>query len=182
MESKESVIQAVREIAQWSQENFGEQKGDGLHLGRIAPLLGIFEEIYEYLYADCQQESLDALGDILIFMVDYLSRCGKSPEEIADMILHVDESKLARAQLKCMRLARCLRLARHELKRVQGIRGYENDVFYASIRDEAIRELISIVRVLLKLFSSYEPDDALLLVWNRVKQRNWRANPENGSA
>ena len=183
MESREAVAQAVGEIAQWSLENFKEQEGDGLRLGRVAPLLGIFEEIYEYLRADCQQEALDALGDILIFMVDYLSRCGKSPEEIADMILCSDIDQLVSAPSnKCMPFIKCLSLARHELKRVQGIRGYADDTFYATMRDASIRNLINIVRVLLQSCSPFELDDALLLVWNRVKHRNWRANPENGSA
>lgn len=46
MTNHERIATAVQEIAQWSKDNFGEQEGDGLKLGRVAPLLGIFEEIY----------------------------------------------------------------------------------------------------------------------------------------
>lgn len=173
MTNHERIATAVQEIAQWSKDNFGEQEGDGLKLGRVAPLLGIFEEIYEYTFAQTVEEALDALGDIAVFLVDYLSRCGKSPEEIASLLLEVDVCTSSWAE--------CLYLARHELKRVQGIRGYKDKEYYDTMRDDSVRDLINVVNIQLKRFNKSGIAEILLETWEAVKKRNWKKNPGNGT-
>ena len=173
MFGREDLVQAISEIASWSKANFGEQEGDGLHLGRVAPLLGIFEEIYEYIFAQTVEEALDALGDIAIFLVDYLSRCGKAPEDIASLLLDVNAYNASWAE--------CLYLARHELKRVQGIRGYKDKEQYDTMRDDSVRDLINVVNIQLKRFNKSGIAEILLETWESVKKRNWKKNPENGT-
>jgi len=173
MENRERIAEVVQEIAAWSKANFGEQEGDGLKLGRVAPLLGIFEEIYEYTFSQTVGEALDAMGDIAIFLADYLSRCGKSAEDIADMFLEITYDNSSWAE--------CLYLARHELKRVQGIRGYSDVVYYTRMRDDSVRDLITVVNTQLKRFDKSGIAEILLETWESVKKRNWKKNPGNGA-
>jgi NTP pyrophosphatase (non-canonical NTP hydrolase) len=78
------------EVAQWATANFGDNNG----YGAMAPMMGMVEEVGELYHvrlkaiqriresarresADAKdEEEADALGDILVYMLDYAARRG----------------------------------------------------------------------------------------------------------
>ena len=81
--------QLQREMREWSERNFGEQPS-------YQPLLGVVEELGELAHAQLKEEqgirtnenhiedAQDAVGDLLIFLMNYCSSRGWDVQEILE--------------------------------------------------------------------------------------------------
>jgi len=183
MESDRKDLAVFKEIAQWSKENFGDQSGDGLVLGRVAPLLGMVEELGEAGRSEGYWETVDALADYLVFLVDYSSRSGLSSQECLDIFSSpIDFSatgvfSIGLRELYCVTSSLC----HCELKRVQGIRGFSDDNVYREVQKKLLSSAVDMVgRLLHVLNHDASPLDLLNFVWSEVRKRNWKASPETG--
>ena len=191
-----SPINDLRElqaaVGQWSRSNFGEQESKHLVLSipspthnaepfrypfplqSLAPLLGLVEEIGEFARAKNHAEMKDALGDILIYLLDFCSRENTvlSPDSTdwtpniytpqISLILTIEVGKLCHAVLK-----------RHE-----GIRGYDDDRKYFIHRDEAVANLFKIVDTACQaLFSESAFQVAKATFDGVVSKRNYKKSP-----
>lgn len=179
---REKVANIAEEIKIWSEANFGDQSG----YNQVAPLLGIAEEIGEYVASGCTDP--DAIGDCTIFLIDYVMRTGWKAEDVAEIFESLvdvmaaghQKSDLEEALYTIGMLYKC------ELKRIQGIRGYIGDKY-------RFHQQIAVLRTLRWLESSarkhveHAPDVPALVhiletTWTTVSRRNWKANPETGVA
>lgn len=169
----------------WSERNFGKQH-------ERYPLLGMIEEILEFDSAwkdmdvactfdtppvseweKLQANILDAVGDIAIYMLDY---CGKRGLELNSLWverLFLDD-KMSRNWHDLTPLAR--RLAHHQLKGEQGIRGTPEH--HLREIDMTCRAVLAHLEVICK---SMRKDFLEILdgVWSKVRQRDWTKNPVN---
>lgn len=92
------LSQIQQEVFSWSVLNFGyqESKRSGAQLGSLAPLLGVCEEVGELCHAQLKshqgirgfddhdkrrEATQDAVGDILIYLMDFCSREGLDIDE-----------------------------------------------------------------------------------------------------
>lgn len=195
------------QIGSWSAKNFGCQetpylrvrragniergrpraKGDvsGLplgdpvvvELGALAPLMGMVEELGELAEANAARDRDDAVGDIAVYLCDYLCREGLAwPERftIPDADQYIPP--LAGLMLHIGKLFRC------HLKRHQRIRGMENDEAFHAARMDAIR---GIVWHLEDVSRNADRGTNLLVIlnatWNGiVSKRDWRADAAGG--
>lgn len=175
--------QLVKEVGEWSKQNFGEQETlilpvvpfstvkkyveySPLHivtvdnpvvcLGSLAPLMGIVEEYGEFIDADTEDDRKDAMGDMVIYLSDYCNREGMEFPNInleRDAILGVEIGKLFHATLK----------------RFQGIRGFDDTAKYIEFRDKAVEGIVTSLARIDDQFWFYGID-----TWNKiVKKRNW---------
>jgi|JI9StandDraft_1071089.scaffolds.fasta_scaffold26938_9 NTP pyrophosphatase (non-canonical NTP hydrolase) len=160
-----------QEIGKWSEENFGDNgMGEFKH---CRPLMGITEEYGEYIDATRMDDIRDALADMGIYCLDFCYQTGCVIQEV---------------DWEGLELESCLgKMNRIVLKRIQKIRGYDDDnkfeselTFYCScffhVLDDNLyagtigKTYPSIVQLI---------DD----VWEKtVSKRNWKANKENGAA
>lgn len=164
------IQQVFAEVPSWSQENFGDQKG----LNYIAPLMGILEEVgelQEVIELDAPKkpenslmdEINDAVGDIGIYSIDFLARVGVNVIDIwpftVESIKHSPVVYLSQVNHAC-------------LKRHQGIRGFDDNMkFYEYV--------ITNMRLFLaKINSQYNLTENTITTWQRVRERNWKKNPE----
>lgn len=206
------------QVGEWSRRNFGDQESKWLEptplslypdntpacclqrLNHIAPLLGIIEEIGElatacHLSSHDYAAARDAVGDIMIYLADYLVRMRPNCPDPASMInwLLVDD----RLRIECPEssiggssqflLTHIGQLVHRNLKRHQGIRGYhDNHKFFPEIRLQLNDILIGVGR----LYALSKPDrqcsvhEILIIAvdtWQQVKQRDWKKNPTNAA-
>lgn len=80
----------LKDVRLWSNHNFGEN--DGIE-GSLNPLLGVMEELGELVHCILKtrqkirldenhtENGKDAVGDLMIYLVDFCSRIGWSLEE-----------------------------------------------------------------------------------------------------
>jgi len=174
-----------KEVGQWSRDNFGSQESKarpGLHLESLAPLMGIVEELGEleeawqnYVEFD---DAKDAIGDILIYLCDYMYReidCYFPPLRYIDNS-DVNYSSLSQIHICLGKLFHCT------LKYHQGIRGIDNFDSYAIERDRCILELL---RYLHKFTVDQFAGETLTKIindtWeNVVSKRDWKKDSVNG--
>jgi len=179
MDTQEQLITAIKEIGAWSKENFGDQEGDGLKLGRIAPFLGIIEEVGELSRSSDYGDLKDAAGDMSILITSYLMRTGWPAEEIAKIYSNACRP-LALPNLQSVVLT-LAELCHTELKRVQGIRGMDDPETYAIRQRGNVAYLVSWLHTNFSRWGSQDtPLTVLIEVWQRVRQRNWKVNKLNG--
>jgi len=175
MQDLERLERLFDQVGQWSLENFGYQESRavrGVCLGPVAPLLGMGEEIGEWLVAESEDQVLDAVADIGIFIADFSRRDGSRMPgwmfENSGRIPVVDEQGHMWSVLLCyLQLEHCV------LKFHQGIRGLDEtyhdrrDLLLASIwwhLDRYVEE--SYGRRLIDLVEEVYNDI--------VSKRNWR--------
>ncbi len=160
------------EVGQWSLANFGNQqsKFNDAILNEISPLLGLMEEAGEYSMAKTKEESLDALGDMMIYLCDFACRDG-AYLIIPDHTIHV----IGYPQL----ITSIGMLCHVVLKRHQGIRGYDNPLKYINDRDIALIEIMWKINLLCTKAHSTDTLDVLNNTWKSVNKRDWKCNPEN---
>lgn len=170
---KHELVKIINEIGRWSEENFGDQSGDGLTLGRIAPLLGVIEEGREVLEATSVTDLIDGIADMLIFLSDYVTRSGFPAEELAEFILSRDHTRPVTFSAVVGRLCAA------ELKRVQGIRSGRDDEWYRDQQRTAIREIVAWCYSMLPLGDN-KLAEHFVNVWSEVKKRNWKQFPSDG--
>ncbi len=152
-------------VNNWSMANFGSQSG----LGLLMPLLGIVEEVGEYDEALTLEDKEDAIGDILIFALDYAKRAGMDLSDIPIWSDHISYcpnkwvSKLAHARLK----------------RFQKIRGMENISAFRVKEKEAIAGLFGACEGLAhSLGSDGAFEIACKTFINVVAKRKWHTQPD----
>ena len=160
------LTRVFTEVPIWSSQMFGDQKG----LNHLAPLLGILEELGELEEAQREtdldlriRDMEDAVGDIGIYTIDFLTRLGIDPVIVwpswAAKQDHPALVYLARVNHAC-------------LKRHQGIRGFDVDaVFDEAVIDNTAAFLHCINNV-------YALSRCTINTWkNVVSKRNWKAKP-----
>lgn len=158
----------------WSFDNFGEQvsKQTGQTLGSLLPLLGIGEEVGELdaaIEENNEAEIRDALGDIMIYLMDFCNR---------EQVLIYECIPRDTIMVKPTTFSRALgRLNHVMLKRHQGIRGYDDDNFFFEERNKAIFSLYNKV-VAVSYDFGIDPYSNIEAVAEKVLGRDWKANPE----
>lgn len=145
-------------VGKWSVANFGSQRG----LGCLAPLLGMCEEVGELGSADTPEDREDALGDILIFLMDYCYRAGVDLSS-----LHHDSDYIG------VSVAAAVGKLHHvQLKRLQRIRGMEDTAVFRSVQLTAVKDVVFAVDRQTPVAA--DAFDIARAVWNTVvSKRQW---------
>jgi hypothetical protein len=167
-----SFRQAISEVGEWSQRNFGDQKG----AGALAPLAGIVEEIGECAEATKTEDVVDAYVDQLVYLADVCYRCGIVVD--AEWNIPPDIEEPIEVSLG--------RLAHAVLKRHQGIRGYDQDEKFIPEATEAATEVFHSIQEAFYYEdciagSPYDLGEEFTKEWRRVKKRDWKKNPGNAN-
>ena len=148
------------EVANWSRDNFGNQKG----IEYLAPLLGLVEELSELEtaeYLENSEEITDAVGDIGIYMLDFLARAEINVAVVWPTL--IDSTITANPIVFLGRICHCC------LKRHQGIRGFDNDDHFRNELEQAV------IAFLTRINNKYDLTAATINTWQRVvSKRNWK--------
>ncbi|MGB9591552.1 MAG: hypothetical protein ACPL1K_03435 [Candidatus Kryptoniota bacterium] len=179
--TRQRLYELVASIGNWSRKNFGNQEGDGLVLGRIAPLLGIIEECYEAFESLHMLQSIeDAVADAGIYLLDYISRSCQEQEELDEVVnLFFTETKYQYTTVEAL-LEILGKLCRIELKRIQGIRKFQDRSFYIKERNKILKYLIDwfinfSVRCNIDWLEAIDKTFTTI-----VQHRDWTSNPNTG--
>lgn len=161
------------EVGEWSIENFGDQPD-------VNPYIGTGEEAGELadrinLNENPNEEEIDAIGDVLVYLADFCARRGLDMQAAYDDAEHRSpthenffrEWTAARGQLE-----------RSILKRRQGIRLDEDRV-----GDEAEQEAVSRIICCLQYFATergYTLNECVQAAWyDEVIDREWDSSYTN---
>lgn len=166
-EENMELQQVFAEVPVWSRENFGDQKG----LEHKAPLFGIFEEFGELMIAIEEDGSTDnihdAIGDIGIYSIDFLSRVGIDPVEVWPAVTDVGH------QYKHTAYPYLSKVGHAVLKNHQGIRGFDDQSKFL------LEVKVNMALFLGRLNNHYDITKHTITTWeNNVRKRNWKKNPE----
>lgn len=199
-------------VGEWSRKNFGNQESKSkaillpipgqptvivkLPLSSLAPLLGIGEEVGEYASAKDEVEMLDAIGDIGIYLCDFISRENEEADETMTLDLgtlyqraaardtrqfYSSDNPNLRKMIAFRTLVEgCGQMQRSCLKRHQGIRGFDNNAIYFESLCNGIIGLICGLEMLLLMHNGGHKNliDIIGEVFLKiVKPRNWTENP-----
>lgn len=164
----------TRQVGEWSEYNFGDQKG----VGAFAPLVGIVEEIGELSVAASPEDIVDAYADIAVYFADF---CYRSSLDLNVAWTVSDDFDEVLIGLVVEPLPSALgSLAHVVLKTHQGIRHYEGPEF---ARTQLTRAATVFWYSLVDEFE-YDPQladccfhEEVWKVWNRVKERDWKKDP-----
>lgn len=158
--SDASILRRIQaEQRPWVAHNFGDRPA-------WMPLLGLVEEAGELAEADSDRDLAaisDALADIMIFSLDYCSAMGWDAGAIWESNAEIPNAGFI-GMLKSLG-----KLAHAHLKAAQGIRVSED---HEAAGKKALGELFACLRV--KDASLVERTS---LTWQKVKKRDWKANP-----
>jgi hypothetical protein len=166
----------AREVGEWSADNFDDNGGWG-HAG---PFIGIVEELGELATAVEVDDILDAYADTAIYFADF---CYRQQIDINVAWSLEEEETLIGLVIEPVSTA-LGDLAHAILKTKQGIRHYE-DVEFAKAQVTAKATVFWY-----SLVDEFEDDPQLSdssfyetcwSTWNRVKQRNWKADPRTAN-
>jgi len=166
----------------WAKKNFPDSPS-------WHPLLGIFEEIGELFSADMKEnreEKIDAVGDIVIFLVHYCNRngydffgCIRDTPDALEAKYDEDSSgefdHLSRVDLPAQLVIAAGSLAHSHLKSEQGIRPDDHE----SKKITAVRTIMALLAWHC-VYSDIHFQSAIEKTWAKVKARDWNANKENG--
>jgi len=172
------MFQIQVEVGCWSMANFGVQISKprpDMKLDSIAPLLGIVEEVGEYEDAACkgdEAEMLDAIGDILIYLCDFIGR------EPGCSMFFVDQNNKLYKNITLTSAAG--HLCHWVLKYHQGIRGMDIQEKYYAQRDNAIHNMMIAIDDICTNVLNTTMLDVLNETWESVQKRNWKKNPVTG--
>ncbi|MFB6104734.1 MAG: hypothetical protein ABEJ57_06605, partial [Halobacteriaceae archaeon] len=148
------------EVGAWSERNFGAQPVAN-------PVLGVVEEYGELLVAEEEAATMDAIGDLIIYLADVCHRRGLDLEAA-----HNANSDVGLDPIPGIG-AGVARLCRSVLKRRQGVRLDED-----RIGDEAERQAIAEVLAALEALVAdrdYGLEDCIDVAWEQeVRHRDWR--------
>lgn len=182
-----------RSVGEWSQANFGDNLTDLLPtysvdpdvpksyvqvpmiqvgLDSLCPLLGLVEEMGEFYEATSNEQEIDALGDIGIYLCDYVNREDLTFAKCFQEDVGVIEVPLASAIGK---LSHCV------LKRFQGIRGMDDIEKFREAQKACIGDILVAVGEVAMAAHRMRFDDIVSMTWNKiVAKRNWKANKAHG--
>lgn len=188
----QTLARVWEEIGIWSGDNFGKQtsKIAGFDMEEMAPLLGIVEEYFEgevaHIVNANGEEFEDAVADVLVYLCDY---CWRSKKRWGNSYFHLPSlyfSAMSRVQSwrrgerRQPFICKGLNGLFHSfLKAHQGIRGFTNTQKFLDAQNEAISELLAGLYTMSKSYVGRSMIDILEDTWNKVKERNWKKNPEN---
>jgi len=196
-------------VREWAFRNFGgldgnESKLTRYPLGNLSSLLGIVEETGEYAEAYYKPEeidpcrvngkptedndSVDAVADAIIFMLDF---CNRTPfslyvtvddirESLRIQVLNSEfrEAGLAGIEPKDCPAAMAIyvgRLAHVVLKANQGIRGFDDPEKYRKEVFKCVKDLF----MFLMRMTGYRLLTYVEKVWEKVQKRDWEKNKLN---
>jgi len=151
-------------VGKWASANFGSQNG----LGCLVPLMGIGEEVGEWrsaLEAEDEEGALDAIGDVLIFLMDYCYRAGVRLDGVQPWL---------NGWKRQLTLQEAVGELYHvQVKRLQRIRGMEDDVLFCEERILCIAGIIVACKQAL-IPTTREPLEIASNVFTTVVQkRKW---------
>lgn len=153
---------AQSEVKEWALYNFGEQDS-------YRPLLGIFEELGEWkeaFEAGNAEKMRDALGDVGVYVLHYCSIRGWDASELWDCRIGPTPPLMSIVKT----------LSHSHLKGAQNIRGG------SAKYDYILKDMLSRVLWFAELRAADIGREFLSLlfdVWGQVRERDWRAHPNN---
>lgn len=178
----------VGSVGAWSQKNFGplgSRNPGHVQPPWLAPFWGIVEEVAELADATKRDDSEDAIGDIVIYLCDYEYRFRKEFTNCnSDPVATGTPSRL-RGKLWTIDhiMAALGKLYRAHLKRFQGIRGMDNETAFFQARRLACQQLLRELDLEAhKRTGNGALDIAEIVFSGVVEKRDWRKNPETGTA
>lgn len=177
------------QVGKWAQDNFGHNETKQLRvslrthppdvgsqwacLEYVAPLLGMGEELGEYYAAPSTADAVDALGDIGIYLLDFLARQGLQVPAPLDDPLDQDPHLALAVYIG--------QLQHFVLKRCQGIRGMDDPEQYVPAVSTAAGRLLGCLYVVAKDRAGLDYATIVVGTWgNVVAKRDWRANSKDG--
>ena len=183
-----SLDKICREVGEWTTHNFGFQEtrymvgdlngsvalpdGDVItvRLGSTAPLMGIAEELGELFESGSHDGFADAIADMVIYAMDYTCREGMFwPQDIR--LADKEEEFDAITGVVVM----VGRLFHANLKRHQGIRGFERDGVYEEAREAALVRLVYYLMLVCEDVVGSTLESVVNETWEKVvKKRDWR--------
>lgn len=195
-----SYHELQKSIYEWSSKNFGANltskfslhivdRGDWngetplpktlVAVDALCPLLGLVEELGELVSSKTLNEQQDAIGDVFIFLCDYTAR-----EEIPLPIGHLLPAGLEEPNADPITgLVQWVGFLNHGvLKRIQGIRGFDDDSKYNTHSRYCVA---MILQYLMKYCKVHFNGVSLIMLANKVymevvAKRNWDANKDDG--
>lgn len=159
-----------QELKPWSLHNFGEREP-------WQPLMGAFEEASEltnfYSPANYNVEEIkDAVADITIYLCDYCTVLGLDIAELyVEQPVKIDQGLFINTLLIAMG-----KIAHAHLKKAQNVRISEDHV--ANIKYNIAKSILILENYC--AMENYNYAQTVEMVWNRVKQRDWKRFPKNG--
>ena len=145
-----------KEMVDWQNYNFPGREP-------WMPLMGLGEELAELAEAGKEDDVLDAIGDCMIYMVDYCNGMEYSISIIVGDSKHYSIATMLGA-FKCYG-----KLLHAHLKKTQKIRMHEEHDLHA------MEELSKIVSYL-DWCCSHNLERITWKVWEKVRQRDWQKN------
>ena len=161
----------------------GRYTGPTASLGALAPILGLVEEIGEFSRARTQDDTLDAVGDVVIYMSDAMHRMRFSPGELMTFLDIAEGIEWPGWATVGSRLSQAVgRVCHVVLKRAQRIRDMHIETKYRTDLVYAFAELASAVNHAAETHSKDENDRNPAPAWTVgrevfdgiVAKRNWR--------
>lgn len=205
------------QTSKWQTPKGPSNVSQQLCLGHVAPLLGIIEECGELkeAYSKGDKELVrDSIGDIFIYLADYFYRTNLGSQWIdwdllqrdipdttpgrnfsPDFLAGRDENgtyislSVNHDDWRPDFLPALGKLVHANLKRHQGIRGYDGDKFFVELQmilTDLIQEIrLCYIGISERPLTVQEATDAVMTtvmsIWGHVKERNWNKNPATGS-
>jgi hypothetical protein len=180
------------DVAKWARDNFGQNPTRYLEagistlpenfgapvacLGAIAPLLGMAEELGELCDNGTTADAIDAIGDMGIFLLDYLSRHGQPVPVPRQPVADFTADPMYGVAASLGRVFHC------ELKRHQGIRGMDKPATFYGAMTAAVAELLWCLDYLARTAFNLSLDTIVTATWAKVSKRDWTASPTDGGA
>lgn len=184
-----------KQIGEWAVANFDNNESkvigrEGLVLNELAPLMGIAEELGELFNLravntapslEALTEMVDAVGDMLVYLCDYVTRSGANVVLTQDFVDPYIINFIMRwkgkdpTDSRDQLVAAVGQLFHINLKRHQGIRGYDNPEKFAAENDRLCKHLLMCILE----DSNFRGLHWLRQTWDTVvKKRNWKTNPQ----
>lgn len=147
-----------------------------VELGSLAPLMGLVEELGEFMEALTEKDRENALGDMAIYLCDYCHREGLAfPTRFPWSTKKRHEASIGMAVF-LGRLYHCT------LKRHQRIRKMHNPKQFNKERLDTLRGFVWHLEAAAKEYTSTNLLATLNKTWNEiVRKRNWRADAAKGT-
>lgn len=153
-----SVVQV--EHKQWADHNFPTRQS-------WMPLMGLIEEVGEFISSIDQDELFDAIGDCCIYLSDYCSQMGYNLQELYDISVPHQGYGMHSATFILKELGK---LSHAHLKEAQQIRMTENH------RENAQKAIIEILGVMKVFGDIMDIEIVVWKTWEEVRKRDWQKN------
>lgn len=180
-----TLVVIQQEVGEWSLRNFGSQRSkvvQMLHLHSMAPLMGLAEEFGELMVAEEKKDIADAIGDIFIYLCDYLSREWVVLTSLTSLPSIITADWRRRDALVAMAFS-IGQIFRCTLKRHQGIRGFHDTKHYQTYRNHCCAHLLDSLDRYANENLGIGLCEVANTVWDHVvSKRNWKEDPNAGQS